>query len=83
MDPRGGWFYRIGLTVAICLFVVSLFAIGRVAWALSHNAVWVNYRGSVLSHSQMYLALGLSVLTAVGSLGFVALLRRAARSGRR
>lgn len=81
--PKGAVFYRIGLTLGASLFVLSLLAIGRIAWAMSHAAVWVNYRGSVVSRDQMYLALALSIVTALGSLGIVVLLWRAVRTGRR
>lgn len=80
---NGALLYRIGLTLGVSLFVLALLAIGRIAWTLTHAAVWVNYRGSVVTHGQMYLALALSIATALGSLGIVVLLRRTGRPGRR
>jgi hypothetical protein len=69
-------FYRVVVTVAAVFFVLALLGIARIGWALAHGSVWVNYRGSVLSHAQMYVALALSVTVALGSvaIGWIALL---------
>lgn len=64
-------FYRVAVTVAAVFFVAALLGIARIGWALAHGSVWVNYRGSVLSHGQMYVALALSAAVALGSAGMV------------
>ena len=71
-----GTFYRVVVTVAAVLFVAALLGIARILWALAHASVWVNYRGSVLSHAQMYVALALSITVALGAIaiGWFALL---------
>lgn len=82
-DPRGGLVQRVGIALSGIFLVASLLAIGRIGWALGHGTVWVNYRGSVLSHGDMYLALGLSALVALGSIGMLGLLWRTPGPDRR
>jgi hypothetical protein len=83
LDPRGAAYYRLAVTVALVFLVAALSAIGRIVWALEHRVVWVNYRGSVLSHAQMYVALALSSVVALGSIAIILVLRKSAPTRRR
>lgn len=69
---EGGRFFRLMFAVAMIFLIGSLLAIGRIAWALGHGVVWVNYRGSPLSRGEMYTALALSAIVALCSVGIVA-----------
>lgn len=74
-SSEGGPFLRLVFAVAAVFFVGSLLAIGRIVWALDHGVAWVNYRGSPLSHREMYMALALSAVAALCSVGVVVSLR--------
>ncbi len=77
--PDGGRYFRLLFVVSAIFLVGSLLAIGRIVWALSHGVVWVNFRGSPLSRSEMYTALALSAVVALCSIGLVASLIKAFR----
>ncbi len=81
-DPGEAWGSRVRVTVAALGFVVALLGIARIAWALTHGSVWVNYRGSVLSRGQMYAALALAIGVALGSIGIAVTLRSPGRRRR-
>jgi hypothetical protein len=78
-SAESGPFLRLMFAVAAIFFVGSLLAIGRIAWALDHGIAWVNYRGSPLSHREMYVALALSAVAALCSVGAVVSLRNSFR----
>ncbi|MGB6449725.1 MAG: hypothetical protein WBE92_03135 [Steroidobacteraceae bacterium] len=75
-SAESGPFLRLIFAVAAIFFVGSLLAIGRIAWALDHGVAWVNFRGSPLSHRDMYTALALSGFAALCSVGVVVSLRK-------
>ncbi len=72
-------YFRLMLIVSAIFLVGSLLAIGRIVWALSQGVVWVNFRGSPLSHREMYIALALSTLVALCSIGIAVSLIKASR----
>ncbi len=75
-----GPFLRLIFALAAIFLVGSVLAIGRIAWALDHGVEWVNFRGSPLSHREMYAALALSALAALCSVGVVVSLRKSLRA---
>jgi len=81
-DAPGGRFFRLIFVFAAVFFVGALLAIGRIAWALDQGVVWVNFRGSPLSHTEMYVALAMSCAVALCSIGIVVLLRKSLRGPR-
>ncbi len=81
-DAGGGRSFRLMLAIVMIFFIGSVLAIGRIAWALSHGTVWVNYRGSPLSRGELYTALALSGAVALCSIGIVVSMLKSFRASR-